>query len=79
MSTKTVYQEEPFQVPSKIFGIGGCSVQYELKWSVDKTNWTKIADVSANANYHIKDNCKAFWYKLSGNSSTSKVIVAYDE
>ena len=65
--------EQPFQVLSTQFTIGPSSSGYDLYFSADGVNYSKLFTVAANTNRQVTQVAAGSYYKLSGN--TGNVVV----
>ena len=65
--------ESPFQILSTTFSIGPSSSGYDLYFSADGVNYSKLFTVAANTNRQVTQVAAGSYYKLSGN--TDNVVV----
>lgn len=65
--------ESPFQILSTTFSIGPSSSGYDLYFSADGVNYSKLFTVGANVNRQVTQVAAGSYYKLVGN--TGNVVV----
>lgn len=68
-----IINEQPFQVLSSNFTIGPSSSGYDLMFSADGVEYSKLFTVGANTNRQVTQVAAGSYYFLSGNTDTVTV------